>query len=205
MGLSNGGGGTNTVETRVPARIDRLPWSRWHWLVILGLGVTWILDGLEVTIQGNIAPVLTEPVSGLGLTSAQAGYAAGIYIAGAVTGALFFSYLTDRYGRKKLFLITLTLYLVATVATAFSFSFWYFALCRFFTGAGIGGEYSAIYLAVDELIPARTGARSPSSSAAATGSGRWRALLSASCCSIRTSSASFGVGGSPSASGEYSG
>ncbi len=132
-----------------------MPFSRWHVLVIAALGITWILDGLEVTIVGIVASVLTDPVSGLGLTAGQIGYAAAIYIAGASLGALFFSYLTDRYGRKKLFLVTLVVYLVATVATAFSFSFWFFALCRFFTGAGIGGEYSAIYSAVDELVPAR--------------------------------------------------
>jgi MFS family permease len=111
-----------TVETRVPARIDRLPWSRWHWLVILALGVTWILDGLEITIQGNIAEALTDPKTGLGLSPGQVGSAAGIYIAGACVGALFFSYLTDRFGRRRLFLITLTVYLIFTVLTAFSWN-----------------------------------------------------------------------------------
>ena len=153
--MSNGGAGANTVESYVPARMDRLPFSRWHVLVIAALGITWILDGLEVTIVGIVASVLTDPVSCLSLTAAQIGYAAAIYIAGACLGALFFSYLTDMFGRKKLFLITLVVYLVATVATAFSFNFWFFAICRFFTGAGIGGEYSAIYSAVDELVPAR--------------------------------------------------
>jgi MFS family permease len=146
---------TNTVESRVPARLDRLPFSRWHWLVIAALGITWILDGLEVTIVGNIAAVLTDPESGLGLTEAQVGYAGGIYIAGACTGALFFSYLTDRYGRKKLFLITLAIYLFFTVLTAFSWDFWSFVVFRFLAGTGIGGEYSTIYSAIDELIPAR--------------------------------------------------
>ena len=98
-----------TVETQVPARIDRLPWSRWHTLVILALGITWILDGLEITIQGNIADALTNPETGLGLSTDQVGYAAGIYIAGACTGALFFSYLTDRFGRRRLFLHALRL------------------------------------------------------------------------------------------------
>jgi hypothetical protein len=112
--------GTSVIESRVPARMDRLPWSRWHWLVIAALGITWILDGLEVTMVGNIADVLTDPEAGLGLTEAQVGYAGGIYIAGACLGALFFSYLTDKYGRKKLFLITLAVYLVFTVLTAFS-------------------------------------------------------------------------------------
>jgi MFS family permease len=146
---------TNTVETQVPARLDRLPFTRWHWLVIAALGITWILDGLEVTIVGNIAPVLTDPASGLGLTEEQVGYAGGIYIAGACVGALFFSYLTDRYGRKKLFLITLTIYLIFTVLTAFSWDFFSFVVFRFLAGMGIGGEYSAIYSAIDELIPAR--------------------------------------------------
>ncbi len=99
-----------TVETQVPGRIDRLPWSRWHTLVIFALGVTWILDGIEVSIQGNIADALTNPESGLALSAAQVGYATGIYIAGACSGALFFSYLTDRFGRRRLFLVTLSVY-----------------------------------------------------------------------------------------------
>jgi MFS family permease len=157
--VSNEGGATHAVESLIPARMDRLPWARWHWLVIAALGITWILDGLEVTIVGIIADVLTTPESGLGLTAGQIGLAAGIYIAGACLGALFFSYLTDRYGRKKLFLITLALYLTASVLTAFSWNFWSFVFFRFFTGAGIGGEYSAIYSAVDELVPARVRGR----------------------------------------------
>jgi len=135
--------------------MDRLPWARWHWLVVVALGITWILDGLEVTIVGNIAGRLTEPNSGLNLTEGQIGLAAGIYIAGACTGALFFSYLTDKYGRKKLFLITLAVYLVFSFLTGFSWNFWSFVIFRFMAGTGIGGEYSAIYSAVDELIPAR--------------------------------------------------
>jgi MFS family permease len=135
--------------------MDRLPWARWHWLVVAALGITWILDGLEVTIVGNIAGILVEPDSGLNLTEAQVGLAGGIYIAGACTGALFFSYLTDRFGRKRLFLITLAVYLIFSFLTAFSWSFWSFVVFRFIAGTGIGGEYSAIYSAVDELIPAR--------------------------------------------------
>lgn len=157
--MSEASAQANTVVSQVPARMDRLPWARWHWLVIAALGITWVLDGLEVTIVGVIASVLTEPVSGLNFSSSQIGLAGSIYIAGAALGALFFSYLTDKFGRKKLFLITLALYLLASVATAFSFSFWYFALMRFLTGAGIGGEYSAIYSAVDELMPARVRGR----------------------------------------------
>jgi MFS family permease len=147
--------GLKTITTKIPARMDRLPWSNWHWLIVVGLGTVWILDGLEVTIVGAIGSRLTEKSSGLGLTTGQVGLAAGIYVAGACVGALFFGYLTDRFGRKKLFLITLGLYLLATVATAFSFNPLFFFVCRFFTGAGIGGEYAAINSAIDELIPAR--------------------------------------------------
>jgi MFS family permease len=123
--------------------------------VIAALGITWILDGLEVTIVGNIAGILVEPDSGLNFTEAQVGLAGGIYIAGACTGALFFSYLTDRFGRKRMFLITLAVYLIFSFLTAFSWDFWSFVVFRFLAGTGIGGEYSAIYSAVDELIPAR--------------------------------------------------
>ena len=154
--MSNGASAARgAVESRIPTRMDRLPWARWHWLVVAALGITWILDGLEVTIVGNIAGILVEPDSGLNLTEAQVGLAGGIYIAGACTGALFFSYLTDRFGRKKLFLITLAVYLIFSFLTAFSWSFWSFVVFRFLAGTGIGGEYSAIYSAVDELIPAR--------------------------------------------------
>src|SRR3954454_18009125 len=143
------------VETRIPARLDRLPWARWHWMVLAGLGTVWILDGLEVTIVGTISSRLTEKGSGLEITDSQIGLAAAIYVAGACCGALFFGWLADRLGRKKLFLITLALYILATVATAFSTSFLMFGIFRFFTGAGIGGEYAAINSAIDELIPAR--------------------------------------------------
>lgn len=143
------------VETAVPGRLDRLPWARWHWVVLLGLGTVWILDGLEVTIVGALAERLTEPESGLGLSDVEVGFAASCYVLGAVLGSLVFGYLTDRFGRKKLFLLTLLLYLVATVLTAFSFGSWWFFLMRFLTGAGIGGEYAAINSAIDELVPAR--------------------------------------------------
>jgi MFS family permease len=148
-----------TVATRVPARLDRLPWSRFHWMVVIGLGTVWILDGLEVTIVGSIAARLTDKDSGLGLTESQVLTAGSIYVAGACVGALFFGQLTDRLGRKKLFLVTLILYLVATIATAFAGSAAYFFIARFFTGAGIGGEYAAINSAIDELIPARVRGR----------------------------------------------
>ncbi len=144
-----------TIRTDIPARLDRLPWSRFHWRIVIGLGTVWILDGLEVTIVGAIAPRLTEAGSGIELSSADIGIAAALYVAGACIGALLFGQLTDRYGRKKLFMVTLGLYLGATVATAFAFDAWYFFLCRFLTGMGIGGEYAAINSAIDELIPAR--------------------------------------------------
>jgi MFS family permease len=144
------------VTTKVPGRLDRLPWSRWHWMIVIGLGTVWILDGLEVTIVGNLSAQLAKPGSGLDVTQAQvAGFAAALYVAGACTGALFFGWLTDRFGRKKLFIITLVVYLVATAMTAFSFSAWWFFLFRFLTGFGIGGEYAAINSAIDELIPSR--------------------------------------------------
>jgi MFS family permease len=144
---------TGRITTDIPARLDRLPWSRWHWLVVIGLGTVWILDGLEVTIVGSMSDALADPRTGLGLDSSDIGLAGAIYVAGACIGALFFGQLTDRFGRKKLFLITLGVYTVATVLTAFSMTpLWYF-VCRFLTGAGIGGEYAAINSAIDELIP----------------------------------------------------
>jgi MFS family permease len=144
------------IETSVPARLDRLPWARWHWLIVIGLGTVWILDGLEVTIVGNLSGRLSEPGSGVAITQSQVtGLGGALYVAGACAGALFFGWLTDRFGRKKLFLITLAVYLVATAMTALSFSAWWFLLFRFFTGFGIGGEYAAINSAIDELIPAR--------------------------------------------------
>lgn len=142
------------VRTDIPARMDRLPWSRWHWLVVIALGITWILDGLEVTVVGAIASVLTERDT-LRLTDFEIGSAGTFYLIGSVSGALFFGRLTDKLGRKRLFMITLMIYLGATILTAFSFNFWSFAICRMLTGAGIGGEYAAINSAVDELIPAR--------------------------------------------------
>jgi|GEM_PF-2273860 len=149
------GSSYRTISTNIPARLDRLPWSRFHRRVLIGLGTVWILDGLEVTMVGSVASRLTEKGSGLGLTPGQIGIAAAAYIVGACVGALLFGQLTDRFGRKKLFLITLGVYILATVATAFAFAPWYFYLARFFTGSGIGGEYAAINSAIDELIPAR--------------------------------------------------
>ncbi|MET7574136.1 MFS transporter [Streptomyces sp. NPDC005492] len=144
-----------TITSSIPARLDRLPWSRWHWTIVIGLGTVWILDGLEVTVVGNIASRLSEPGSGLPISSGQVtGIAAALYVAGACVGALFWGHLTDRYGRKKLFMITLAVYLAATALTAVSFSTWWFFAFRFLTGFGIGGEYAAINSAIDELIPA---------------------------------------------------
>jgi MFS family permease len=144
------------VTTKVPARLDRLPWSRWHWMIVIGLGTVWILDGLEVTIVGNISAQLAKPGSGIHITQSQVtGFGAATYVAGACVGALFFGWLTDRFGRKKLFMITLGVYLAATALTALSFAPWWFFLFRFLTGLGIGGEYAAINSAIDELIPSR--------------------------------------------------
>ena len=142
------------VESDIPARLDRLPWSRWHWGVVIALGITWILDGLEVTLAGAIGGVLRRSDT-LNLSDAQIGASATWYLVGAVAGAVLFGYLTDRLGRKKLFMVTLLLYLLSTAATAFSWNFWSYAVFRALTGAGIGGEYSAINSAIDELIPAR--------------------------------------------------
>jgi len=150
---------TGIITTHVPARLDRLPWGRFHWRVVIGLGGVWILDGLEVTMVGNVSSRLTEKGSGIELDPAQIGVAAAIYIAGACLGALFFGHLTDRFGRRNLFILTLAVYLIATVATAFAFAPWYFFITRFFTGSGIGGEYAAINSAIDELIPARVRGR----------------------------------------------
>lgn len=150
---------TATIETAIPSRLDRLPWARFHWMIILGLGTAWILDGLEVTMVGSVASRLTQRAGGLNLSVSDIGLAAAVYVAGACIGALFFGQLCDRFGRKKLFVITLGLYIASTVVTAFSFAPWFFFLARFFTGSGIGGEYSAINSAIDELIPARVRGR----------------------------------------------
>src|SRR5471032_1315373 len=146
------------IETDLPGRLDRLPWSRWHWRVVIALGVTWVLDGLEVTLVGSVASVLGETDT-LHLSEREIGAAASAYLFGAILGALIFGRLTDKLGRKKLFLVTLGVYLTATLLTALSFNFWSFALFRALTGAGIGGEYAAINSAIDELIPARVRGR----------------------------------------------
>jgi MFS family permease len=140
------------VETDVPARLDRLPWARFHWLVVIALGITWMLDGLEVTLAGSVAGVLQQT---LHLSPGDVGLANSAYLGGAVCGALLFGWLTDRLGRKRLFSITLLVYLLATAATALSWNLASYAVLRCITGAGIGGEYSAINSAIQELIPAR--------------------------------------------------
>ena len=142
------------VETDIPARLDRLPWRRFHTLVVAALGITWILDGLEVTLAGTVAGALkASPVLHFG--NADVGLAASAYLGGAVIGALLFGWLTDRLGRKKLFFITLGVYLSATAATALSWNLASFVLFRLLTGAGIGGEYAAINSTIQELVPAR--------------------------------------------------
>ncbi|MFZ0916936.1 MAG: MFS transporter [Candidatus Udaeobacter sp.] len=147
-----------TIESYVPARLDALPWSSWHWMIVVSLGATWILDGLEVTLAGALGGILTRHET-LGLTDTQVGASATCYLAGAVLGALLFGYGTDRFGRKKLFFITVAVYLIGTALSAFSWNFWSYAFFRAITGAGIGGEYAAINSAIDELIPARVRGR----------------------------------------------
>jgi MFS family permease len=147
-----------SAASDIPARLDRLPWSRWHWRVVAALGVAWVLDGLEVTLVGSIGGVL-ERSDTLALDATQVGWTGSLYVAGAVLGALLFGRLTDRLGRKKLFMATLAVYMAATLATAASTDFLFLAVCRFVTGLGIGGEYAAINSAIDELIPARVRGR----------------------------------------------
>src|SRR6202050_5459687 len=142
------------VETDIPSRLDALPFGRFHLLVIVALGITWILDGLEVTLAGALSGELTQR-SALGLTSSQVGLAGSFYLCGAVIGAFGFGWLTDRLGRKKLFSITLAVYLAATAATGLSWDAWSYIFFRFLTGAGIGGEYAAVNSTIQELIPAR--------------------------------------------------
>jgi MFS family permease len=150
----SGENGLGTIRTSIPARLDRLPWSRFHWLIVLGLGTAWILDGLEVNVVGAISSRISESGAGVGISEADvSGWAASLYIAGACVGALVFGELTDRLGRKKLFMITLMIYLGGVLLTSVSFFPGWFFIVRFITGMGIGGEYAAINSAIDELIP----------------------------------------------------
>jgi MFS family permease len=143
-----------SVQTDIPFRLDRLPWSRFHVLVVLGLGITWILDGLEVTIVGSLGPALQSPDT-LRLSSANLGSIASLYVAGAVTGAVLFGWITDRFGRRLVFYVTLIIYLAGVLLSAVAWDFWSFGLFRLLTGLGIGGEYAAVNSAIDELIPAK--------------------------------------------------
>jgi len=150
----DGADGEAVVETNVPARLDALPWSRFHTLVVVALGVTWVLDGLEVTLTGAVAAILKQSVA-LSLTSEEVGWASSAYLCGAVSGALLFGWMTDRLGRRKLFFVTLAVYLAAAAATAASWNAESFAFFRFFVGCGVGGEYAAVNSTIQELIPAR--------------------------------------------------
>ncbi len=142
------------LETYAPARLDRLPWGRFHTLVVAALGITWVLDGLEVTLAGSVAGALkASPV--LHFTDSDVGLASSFYLGGAVIGALVFGWMADRLGRRLLFFVTLWLYLLSAAATAFSWDLFSFCLFRFLTGAGIGGEYSAVNSTIQEMIPAR--------------------------------------------------
>jgi len=141
-------------ETLVPARLDRLPWSRFHWLIVIGLGITWVLDGLEITLMGAISAVLQRP-DVLHFSAAQIGSISSAYLAGAVIGSLVFGQLTDRFGRRRFFFVSLSVYLVGVALTSLSWNLASFAAFRFVTGTGVGGEYAAVNSAIDELIPAR--------------------------------------------------
>jgi MFS family permease len=160
VALSNPSSGVSpaSIRTLIPARLDRLPWSRFHGMIVLALGVTWILDGLEVTLIGAVSGVLQDAAT-LHFTSAEIGLIASCYLIGAVSGSLIFGYLTDRYGRRLFFFVTLAVYLTGALLTVFAWDLWSFIVFRVITGAGIGGEYAAINSAIDELIPARVRGR----------------------------------------------
>ncbi|MDQ6792687.1 MAG: MFS transporter, partial [Candidatus Dormibacteraeota bacterium] len=152
MSSLSGAASAGVVRSLVPARMDRLPWNRFHWRVVVGLGAAWILDGLEIQIVNTAGTVLTDGKT-LHLSSAEVGLLASVYLLGEVIGALVFARLADQYGRKKIFLATLITYLVASGISGLAFSFWFMAIFRFIAGTGIGGEYTAINSAIDELIP----------------------------------------------------
>jgi len=144
----------NMIETKIPYRLDRLPFSRWHWRITIFLGISWILDGLEVTIVSTLGPVLTSPET-VNFSTTEIGIAGSSYNAGSIIGCILFGFLADRYGRKKLFLITPSVYLISAFMTGFTPNIYYFCFCRFMTGMGIGGEFSAINSAISEFTPAK--------------------------------------------------
>jgi MFS family permease len=153
MTATGGAAAPGSIRSLVPARMDRLPWTRFHWRVVFGLGTAWILDGLEIQIVATVGTVLQDKQT-LHLSAGDVGLLGSVYLFGEVVGALVFGRITDLVGRKRLFVATLALYLVASGLAAFSFNLWFLLLCRFFAGTGIGGEYTAINSAIDELIPA---------------------------------------------------
>ncbi|HEV7146980.1 MAG TPA: MFS transporter, partial [Pedococcus sp.] len=144
---ADSGGGLRSL---VPARLDRLPWAKFHWMVVVGLGVSWILDGLEIQLVSTAGFQKS-----LGMSSTEVGLAGTVYLIGQVVGALTFGRLTDRWGRKKLFIITLAIYLVGSGVAGLAWTPWFLYVWRFVAGLGIGGEYTAINSAIDELIPAK--------------------------------------------------
>ena len=181
----------------MPARLDRLPWSRFHWRVVVALGITWVLDGLEVTLVGSLARRIHQSPS-LALTETQIGLTASAYLVGAVVGALGFGWLADRIGRRRLFFITLIVYMLASIATGFAWDFWSFALFRALTGAGIGGEYAAVNSAIQELIPARQRGTTDLASTAPSGAARRSARWPRWWCWTRRSSTPRSAGAPPS-------
>jgi len=192
---------SQAFDTDIPARMDRLPFSRFHDLVIAALGITWILDGIEVTIVGSVGPALQDSRT-LGLSAAQIGLVASCYVFGAVSGALGFGWLTDRFGRRAIFNVTLGIYLAGVLLTALSWDGWSFALFRLLTGIGIGGEYASVNSAVDELIPARLRGRIDMAVSgsywlgAAAGAGASLLLLSGQLVSLDIGwRLGFGIGG----------
>ncbi|WP_157245836.1 MFS transporter [Nonomuraea typhae] len=146
--------GPGIVRSLVPARMDRLPWSPFHTRLVMALGVAWVLDGLEITIAGNVGAFLQRSDT-LGLTSAEVGLSASVYLIGEVVGALFFGWMSDRMGRRKLFILTLAVYLIASGLTALSWDLGSYLVLRFIAGTGIGGEYAAVNSAIDEMIPSK--------------------------------------------------
>ena len=176
------------IRSTIPARLDRMRWSPFHTRMVLGLGTAWILDGLSITVASSVTAVLTQSDT-LDLTTSQAAATGSVYLLGEVLGALVFGKLSDKLGRRRLFMWTLGVYLIGTGLSAFAFKgtvgLVYFYLTRFIAGTGIGGEYSAINSAIDEMMPARTGGAPISGSTARTGPARSSGRSRRSCCSTR--------------------